>query len=118
MRTIICAACLTALTLAAAPADADIIIEPHPSVRKKQPKLIVVVRPHKALIVLTGKGVKATARGRLAQRHLAPGRYTLTISHPGHVTHTRKVTIKRKGKVVIRLDLKKRKKGRPGKPAA
>ncbi len=118
MRTIIGAACLAALTLAAAPAGADIIIEPHPSVRKKQPKLVVVVRPHRALIVLTGKGVKASARGRLARQSLAPGRYKLTISHPGYLTHARTLTIKKKGKVVIRLDLKKKRKGKPGKPAA
>lgn len=119
--TTLCLGALVTLLLAgpAQVARADVIVEPHPDVRKSIPKLVVVVRPHRAQILLTGKRVKITARGRLARMRLAPGDYKVTVSFTGHVTQTRRIQIKRKGKVSIKLILKKQKKGKKApKPAS
>ena len=109
------AALLTAGT--AQVAQADIVI-PDREVRKPVPKLVVVVRPHRAQILLTSKGFKATGKGRLARWKLAPGDYKLTVSFKGHVPQTRLIKVTKKGKVRVRLILKKQKKGKSNKPTA
>jgi len=109
------AAVLTAGTAQVALAD---IVIPDREVRKPVPKLVVVVRPHRAQIVLTGKGFKATGKGRLAKMKLPQGDYTLTVSFKGHVAQTRRIKVNRRGNIRIRMILEKQKKGKPGKPTA
>ncbi len=118
MKTIriLCLAALATMLWSGA-ARADIVV-PGREVRKPVPKIVVVVRPHRAQIVLTGKGFKATGMGRLTRMKLAPGKYKLTVSHKGHFTHHQQVKVTKKGNVRVRLILKKQKKGKAGTPAA
>ena len=87
-------------------ARADIVM-PTPQFPRPVPKLVVVVRPHQADIVLTGKGYRTASKGRLAKKTLPYGDYTLTVSHKGHITETRRLKISRWKKVRIKMILKK-----------